>query len=121
MSKPSRFRFLVALLALAILPLCIRAQTTSPSREIPGPLRGWEQWATWDDADRLCPTPYRDPDKPLCFWPSRLALSIEPTVGRFELEVTVYQRVMGAAAGGWNGLAIRGEGERGRAADRRAR
>ena len=91
MSKPSRFRFMVALLALAILPLCIRAQTTSPSREIPGPLRGWEQWATWDDADRLCPTPYRDPDKPLCFWPSRLALSIEPTVGRFELEVTVYR------------------------------
>ncbi len=90
MSRPSRFRLLAILLAMAILPLCIRAETTSPSKEIPGPLRGWEQWATWDDADRVCPTPYRDPDKPLCFWPSRLTLEIEPTVGRFELEVTVF-------------------------------
>ena len=90
MSRPSRFRLPAILLALAILPLCICAETPSPSREIPGPLRGWEQWATWDDADRVCPTPYRDPDKPLCFWPSRLTLKIEPTLGRFELEVTVF-------------------------------
>ena len=90
MSRPSRFRLPAILLAMAILPLCIRAEPTSPSKEIPGPLRGWEQWATWDDADRVCPTPYRDPDKPLCFWPSRLTLEIEPTVGRFALEVTVF-------------------------------
>jgi hypothetical protein len=90
MSRPSRFRLLATFVALAILPLCIRAETTPPSREIPAPLRGWEQWATWDDADRVCPTPYRDPDKPLCFWPSRLTLEMEPTAGRFELEVTVF-------------------------------
>ena len=78
------------ILGMAILPLCIRAETPSSSREIPGPLRGWEQWATWDDADRVCPTPYRDPEKALCFWPSRLTLNIEPTFGRFELEVTVF-------------------------------
>ena len=90
MSRPSRFRLLATFVALAILPLCIRAETTPPFREIPAPLRGWEQWATWDDADRVCPTPYRDPDKPLCFWPSRLTLNIEPTAGRFELEVTIF-------------------------------
>ena len=90
MSRPSRFRLLATFVALAILPLCVRAETTPTSREIPAPLRGWEQWATWDDADRVCPTPYRDPDKPLCFWPSRLTLNIEPTAGRFELEVTAF-------------------------------
>jgi hypothetical protein len=90
MSRPSRFRLRATFLALAIFPLCICAQTNPPSREIPAPLRGWEQWATWDDADRVCPTPYRDPGKPLCFWPSRLTLNIEPAAGRFELEVTVF-------------------------------
>jgi hypothetical protein len=90
MSRPSRFRLLAALVVLPILPLCIRAQTTSPPREIPGLLRGWEQWATWDDADRVCPTPYRDPEKPLCFWPSQLRLNIESTVGHFEVDVTVF-------------------------------
>ena len=59
-------------------------------REIPEPLRAWKGWATWDDYYRLCPTPYQDPNKHLCFWPSRLTLDIAGDSGRFDLGVTVF-------------------------------
>ena len=59
-------------------------------REIPEPLRAWKGWATWDDYYRLCPTPYQDPNKHLCFWPSRLTLNIVGDSGRFVLGVVVF-------------------------------
>jgi hypothetical protein len=92
MTKPLRFLRSALLSALAVLPLCVRAQPQSGAKQIPEPLRGWEDWATWNDADRKCPTPYGDPAKPLCFWPSRLTLDIYNASGRFELDVTVFSQ-----------------------------
>lgn len=45
---------------------------------------------TWNDPHRNCPTPYSDPKKHLCFWPSQLRLEVQKTGGRFELGVTVF-------------------------------
>jgi hypothetical protein len=90
MTTPQRFHRFAFLLALAVLPVCLRAQPQAETREIPGPLRGWEDWATWDYPDRVCPTPYNEPSKALCFWPSRLTLAVDQTSGRFALEMTVY-------------------------------
>ena len=92
MTKPPRFLTLAILSALIILPLSMRAQPQGEAKEIPGPLRGWEAWATWEDRDRDCPTTYRNPAAPLCFWPSRLSLNVDETSGRFELGVTVFSK-----------------------------
>ena len=85
-----RFLRLTISAALAVLALLAQAQPQGTAKEIPAPLRGWEGWATWDDADRQCPSPYQDPARHLCFWPSRLALEIESGAGRFDLGVTVF-------------------------------
>ena len=90
MTKPPRFLRLAILLALTALPLGTRAQLQPEGREIPGPLKGWEDWASWDVKGRECPRPFQDPSKPLCLWPSRLALDITETAGRFALDLTVY-------------------------------
>jgi hypothetical protein len=60
------------------------------AQDIPEPLRGWQEWATWDDKHRACPTPYNDARKHLCFWPSQLAVEVTAEGGRFELAVEVF-------------------------------
>ena len=65
-----RFLRLAILAAMTVLPLLTQAQPQWTTKEIPEPLRGWEGWATWDDAERRCPSPYQDPAKHLYFWPS---------------------------------------------------
>lgn len=57
---------------------------------IPEALRPWETWATWNDVHRFCPTPYSDPAKHRCFWPSRLDLQVEKAGARFRLDVAVF-------------------------------
>jgi hypothetical protein len=89
MTKPPRFLRLAILLALTALPLGIRAQLQPEGRAIPGPLKGWEDWATWDVKGRECPRPFQDRPT-LCLWPSRLALDITETAGRFALDLTTY-------------------------------
>ncbi|HSI11020.1 MAG TPA: hypothetical protein VK961_03200, partial [Chthoniobacter sp.] len=59
-------------------------------RQIPDPLKPWESWALWDDAKRACPTPFSDPHKPLCFWPSRMGLQATQTGAQFDVVVTVF-------------------------------
>src|SRR5688572_18246553 len=66
------------------------AQDAAPLKQIPDPLKAWAAWATWDDLHRDCPTPFSDPKKHQCFWPSRLLLQIQPTGARFDLAVTVF-------------------------------
>lgn len=58
--------------------------------EVPAALREWAGWATWEDRARGCPTPYHDPAKPLCHWPSRLMLEVDAAGGRFGLAVEVF-------------------------------
>ena len=95
-----RFLSLAILAAMTVLPLLTQAQPQGTTKEIPEPLRGWEGWATWDDAERRCPSPYQDPAKHLCFWPSLLALEIENGSGRFNLEVSVFSETWIPLPGG---------------------
>ncbi len=73
------------LLLLGLLTLVSHA-----APPIPDALKPWEEWATWNDKHRWCPTPYSDAKKPLCFWPSRMGLQAERTGGKFDLVVTVF-------------------------------
>ncbi|MGA9578985.1 MAG: hypothetical protein WBV90_15340 [Terrimicrobiaceae bacterium] len=85
-------RFLRLAIASVLMVFWSLAQAAAEetAREIPEPLQAWKGWATWDDNYRLCPTPYQDPNKHLCFWPSRLTLDIVGDSGRFDLGVTVF-------------------------------
>ena len=60
------------------------------AKDIPDALKPWESWATWNDEHRYCPTPYSDPQKHLCFWPSRLGLQADRAGGKFDVVVTTY-------------------------------
>ena len=92
--KNIRFRFFprANLTALAALPLLTHAAPppAGSAKKIPDALVPWEAWATWGDAHRLCPTPYSDARKHLCFWPSRMGLQVERGGGKFDLAVTVF-------------------------------
>jgi len=94
MKNPRFPRFVLALIsALAALPPLTFAAPPPPEssgRQIPAPLKPWETWATWGDEHRLCPTPYSESGKHLCFWPSRLGLQAVRGGGKFDLTVTVF-------------------------------
>jgi hypothetical protein len=63
-------------------------------------LSAWETWATWNDVHRFCPTPYDSADKHICFWPSRLNLQVDRTVGKWDLGVTVFSETWIPLPGG---------------------
>ena len=88
MINPSRF--LPSAIAFVTFWLLVHAAAQQTSNEIPAPLQAWKEWAIWNDTERLCPTPYQDPEKHLCFWPSRLTLDVDPDQGRFELSVAIF-------------------------------
>jgi hypothetical protein len=79
---------LVAGLALAKLS---QAAPLEPS-QIPEALKPWQGWVLWGKASAACPASYADGQRSICFWPSRLSLAIEPTIGHFNLEVQVFAR-----------------------------
>ena len=95
-----RFLRLAIVSALIDLLLFAHGAPEATAREIPEPLQPWKEWATWDDADRACPSPYQDPTKHLCFWLSRLALEIDRTSGRFDLGVAVFSETWVPLPGG---------------------
>ncbi len=76
------------------------APPAPPEREIPEPLAAWQDWATWDDAHRKCPTPFSDPQKHLCFWPSRAGLQVDKAGGRFDIAVTAFHETWVPLLGG---------------------
>jgi len=90
----SRFRFpspvVVAGVIVQVLPLIAAPPAEERVAELPAPLQDWTGWAAWDDRTRDCPTPYNDPKKRLCQWPSRLMLDVDPEGGRFGLAVAVF-------------------------------
>ena len=79
-----------ARLLLPALLAALDAFALAQPDRIPDPLKPWETWATWSDEHRLCPTPYSDAKKHLCFWPSRMGLQVEPAGGKFDVAVTVF-------------------------------
>ncbi len=88
--------------ALALWPaLCQGAPPSEDSggKQIPALLKPWEGWATWADETRSCPTPYSDASTHLCFWPSRFELQAEPSGGKFNLVVTVFNETWVALPG----------------------
>ncbi len=86
-------RDLAILTAATILPALAGHAAPQPddsAKQIPDVLKPWESWATWNDKHRLCPNPYSDPSKHLCFWPSRFGLQAKHAGGEFDLVVTVF-------------------------------
>jgi hypothetical protein len=59
-------------------------------QKIPDALKSWEDWATWNEHDRHCPTAFNDATKHFCFYPSKLTLQAGPEVGRFTVGVSVF-------------------------------
>lgn len=90
--------FCWVLLSACLLPAAgLHAQA---KREIPAPLKIWEDWATWGDKNRNSPTPYNDAKRPLNHWPDRLSLEINRTNGQFELGLTVFAETWITLPGG---------------------
>ncbi len=100
MNIPRWFRLVVFLLPSLLFAAPPQATPTPTGRQIPAALRDWEDWATWGDAHRSCPTPYNEAGKHLCFWPSRLGLQVDRTAGRFDLGVTVFNETWVPLPGG---------------------
>ena len=85
-------------LVLAALPA-----TSGPEdkdREIPDPLKPWIGWSLWETKDVESPAPYHDAKQPLRLWPSRLALEVTGTGGKFTLGVTVFNATWVSLPGG---------------------
>lgn len=81
---------LAAACLLSLLPPPLTGQTTGKS--IPEALRPWQDWATWNDDTRFCPTPYNDASRRLCVWPGRLRLEAGREGGRFDFEATLFRQ-----------------------------
>jgi hypothetical protein len=98
LSHPMNIPFFRLVIFAALMFLSIPVHAAPPSlfgesassRQLPETLKPWQDWATWDEKDRDCPTPYSSAEKHLCFWPSRLGLQIDSGGGRFDVSVTVY-------------------------------
>ncbi|MFM8420008.1 MAG: hypothetical protein ACKOEQ_07790, partial [Verrucomicrobiota bacterium] len=90
---PAALAFLAVLLASAC-----RAQATS--RALPPALVPWQDWATWDQPHRQCPTPWSDPKAHRCFWPGRLELAVSDAAGSFQLNVVVFHETWVPLPGG---------------------
>lgn len=67
---------------------CVYAQEAE--RSLPPELAAWRDWATWNDRDATCPSPYDDPQTHLCFWPSRLVLEANADQATWQLHVEVF-------------------------------
>lgn len=80
--------------------LAVGASAADRADQIPDSLKPWESWATWGDKTRDCPRPYMDAGKPLCLWPSRLALQVDKTSGRFAFNGTVFAETWVVLPGG---------------------
>lgn len=59
-------------------------------KQIPDPLKSWQDWVTWNDVHKICPPLFNDSGSHLCFWPGRLNLDFNRNAGRFELHLKVY-------------------------------
>ncbi|MEI6339181.1 MAG: hypothetical protein WCQ57_11440 [Verrucomicrobiota bacterium] len=100
MSIPRWFHLAVFLLPSIVFAAPPPTAPTAPGRQIPPVLRDWEDWATWGDTTRQCPTPYNAAGKHLCFWPSRLILQVDRAAGKFAVDVTVFRETWVPLPGG---------------------
>jgi len=82
--------FGLATVGLSLFVSMAAAQVNEP--DIPPALRPWKAWVTWGEKGRNCPRPYDEADKPICFWPSRLALVIDQAKGTWTLTVETFDK-----------------------------
>lgn len=87
-------------LSLAGLCVLVLLHLARAERQLPPPLKDWEDWATWDAIHRDCPTPFNDAGKHICFWPGTLSLSAGPKSAAWELDVTVFSETWIPLPGG---------------------
>jgi len=89
-------RIALAVIAAFLLGAVARAEPPI----VPEPLKPWVDWVLWNEDSRLCPSPFNDPAKSLCSWPTRLEFRADATTGSFDLGVTVYSTSWIALPGG---------------------
>ena len=70
--------------------LILNERAEGQQRSIPEVLRPWEDWVTWSDTQRDCPTTYNSANDRICFWPSQLALAADQQSGSWDITVTVF-------------------------------
>jgi hypothetical protein len=92
MKEPDQMlRIILSVLLAWLIPQAVGSLYAAESgRQIPDPLKTWEGWATWNDQDRVAPTPYQDATKHLSIWPSVLNLRVDHASGQFDLTLTVF-------------------------------
>jgi hypothetical protein len=97
---------LVLVSALSLIESAAAQETvTSPpnpsrARAIPEALAPWIDWVLWDDPHRHCPTPYSDPQKHQCVWPSLLDLKVDAMGAQMDLRVVVFHETWISLPGG---------------------
>jgi hypothetical protein len=84
-NTPKIHAFVVLCAALIISEVAL-----AQPKEIPELLKPWQDWATWGDKHRDCPTPYDRGTDHICFWPSRLSLTADPQAGAWNVEVRAF-------------------------------
>ncbi|MBI5593611.1 MAG: hypothetical protein HY881_24425 [Deltaproteobacteria bacterium] len=89
----------VRAIALFFLCLCLigipspAPATVSPLLQIPPELSKWESWVLYGMEEKRCPARYNDSEMTACLWPSRLKLTIEDNMGKFEQQWLVFRDV----------------------------
>jgi len=71
------------------IPLIFITCLSPAERQIPEPLKTWQDWATWQDVHRNCPTPFNNSNSHICFWPSELSVNAQANAGSFALDLHV--------------------------------
>ncbi len=87
--KLYRHHWLTAIFVSASMAVVPAA--TADDQVIPEVLQPWKDWVTWGVEHRDCPTLYSSADKPICFWPSQLQLSVGSDGGEFATTVNVFE------------------------------
>lgn len=76
--------------AFKFIPLIFISSLSLAERQVPEALKAWEDWATWNDIHRRCPTPFNNSNSHLCFWPSELSIAAQGNSGNFTLDLSVF-------------------------------
>ena len=58
--------------------------------EIPDVLKPWEDWVTWKDKERNCPSAFNNAEDRVCSWPSRLSLNAGQQSGSWQITVVAF-------------------------------
>lgn len=67
---------------------------------IPEPLKPWQDWVTWGDQHRNCPTVFNDAERHICFWPTRLTVNADAQQATWQLDVTTFAETWVPLPGG---------------------